>query len=133
MKVYLVDSSAWVSSFKEEGLTDLKELIKEQVGRDNVATTQIIILELLRGCHSKKEYNDMKVRFESLKILNLNQRTWEIAYGLGFELKRKGILVPTVDLLIASLCIENNCILLHHDKHFKKISEMTSLPTKDFM
>jgi predicted nucleic acid-binding protein len=58
---------------------------------------------------------------ESLDILPITPVVWEQAYELGFLLRRKGLTIPTVDLIIAALAVENRTFLLHHDEHFEMI------------
>jgi predicted nucleic acid-binding protein len=40
---------------------------------------------------------------------------------ISFNLRRKGITIPTTDLIIAGLAIENECQILTLDPHFKSI------------
>jgi predicted nucleic acid-binding protein len=58
---------------------------------------------------------------ESLDILPITPVVWEQAYELGFSLRRQGLTIPTVDLIIAALALENRTFLLHHDEHFEMI------------
>ncbi len=96
-------------------------------------TSPIIILELLQGCRSVGERDVLRTKLESLDILPLNQDIWEQAYELGFSLRRKGLTIPTVDLIIAALAIENKSLLLHHDEHYEMIvSHFPILQTKYF-
>ena len=46
-KKFLVDTSAWILSFKTTGQEGLKTLLKEAIERDRVVTTPVIALELL--------------------------------------------------------------------------------------
>ena len=48
----LVDTSAWIVSFKKAGSHDLKEFIRQAIVSGNAVTSPIIILELLQGCRS---------------------------------------------------------------------------------
>lgn len=96
-------------------------------------TTNIIILELLQGCRSKEEYEAMQSRLEALENLPLNDKVWEIAYLTGYELRKKGITVPTIDIIIASIAKTYNCDLLHHDKHFRIIAKHLNITAIDFI
>jgi len=81
----------------------------------------VIILELLQGCRTVAERDSLKIKLESLDILPITPPVWEQAYELGFTLRRKGLTIPTVDLIIAALALEENIFLLHHDQHFERI------------
>ncbi len=99
----LIDTSAWIVSFKKAGNEKLKERVVETLASLSAVTTNIIILELLQGCRDKKEYEAMKSRMEALEVQTMNEAVWETAYRVGYDLKRKGITVPTIDILISSL------------------------------
>ena len=117
----LIDTSAWIASFRKTGNHELKEFMKQAVVSGLTVTSPIIILELLQGCWSVGERDALKIKLESLDILSITSSVWEQAYELGFSLRRKGLTIPTVDLIIAALAIENKSLLLHHDGHFEMI------------
>jgi predicted nucleic acid-binding protein len=50
----LVDTSAWILSFRDSGSQKLKDNLRKALDTDRVVTTNIIILELLQGCRTKK-------------------------------------------------------------------------------
>jgi predicted nucleic acid-binding protein len=56
-----------------------------------------------------------------------------LAYRAGYDLRRKGITVPTIDILILSIAKVHNCSLLHHDKHFKLVAKHLGVITLDFI
>jgi len=132
-KKVVVDTSAWILSFKRTGQEKLKTFLKEAIGKDRVATTPLIVLELLQGCRTEKEYYNLKTRLESLEICSLENLSWERVYSFAFSLKRQGLTIPTVDILIAFLSIEKNYLLLHHDHHFRLIAEKSGLEAMDFL
>jgi predicted nucleic acid-binding protein len=129
----LIDTSAWIASFKKTGNHELKEFMKQAIVSGLAVTSPVIILELLQGCRSVGERDDLRTKLESLDILPIAQGVWEQAYELGFSLRRKGVTIPTVDLIIAALAIENKTLLLHHDDHFEMIvPHNPALQTKCF-
>src|SRR4030067_1185980 len=118
----LIDTSAWIVSFKKTGNESLKQKVVEAIASISRATTPVIVLELLQVCGDKKEYEAMKSRIEALEKLPVNDDVWEAAYRAGYDLRRKGITVPTIDILILSIAKIYNCSVLHHDKHFKLVA-----------
>ena len=129
----LIDTSAWISSFKKAGNVELKEFMRQAIVSGLAVTSPVIILELLQGCRSVGERDALKIRLESLDILSITLSVWEQAYELGFSLRRKGLTIPTVDLIIAALAIENETLLLHYDEHYKMIvPHIPTLRTKYF-
>lgn len=132
-KKILVDTSAWIVSFKRTGQERLKSFLKEAIDKNRVAITPLIVLELLQGCKTQREFDNLKKRLESLENCLLNDLAWERVYAFGFSLRRKGLTVPTVDILIAFISMERGCILLHHDHHFRKIAAHFDLNLIDFL
>jgi len=118
----LVDTSAWIVSFKKAGDPRLREFLRQSIMGGLVATCPIIVLELLQGCRSGEERDALKVKLESLEVLAITPSVWEKAYELGFTLRRKGLTIPATDLIIAALAMEEKSLLLHQDEHYEKIS-----------
>ncbi|MBM4339538.1 MAG: PIN domain nuclease [Deltaproteobacteria bacterium] len=128
-----IDSSAWIASFKKTGDEELKDFMRQAIVSGLAVTSPIIILELLQGCRSVGERDSLRTRLESLDTLPLTKDVWEQAYELGFSLRRKGLTIPTVDLIIAALAIEHKSLLLHHDEHYEMIApHFPILQTKYF-
>jgi predicted nucleic acid-binding protein len=90
-------------------------------------------LELLQGCRKKKELEALKSRLGSFESCSLENLSWEKLYLLAFILRKKGVTVPTLDILIAYLCIEKDYILLHYDHHFRVIAQHSELNAIDFL
>ncbi|MBI1821839.1 MAG: PIN domain-containing protein [Nitrospirae bacterium] len=132
-KKILVDTSAWILSFKKSGPEELQTFLKNGIDQNIILTTPLVILELLQGCKTEREYAEFKERFGSLDNCLLESIQWEKAYRFGFMLRKKGITVPTMDILIAFLSIENGCVLLHHDNHFRLIAKHSDLEALDFL
>ena len=129
----LIDTSAWIASFKKTGNQELKEFMRQAILSGLTVTSPVIILELLQGCRSIGERDALRTELESLDVLPIVQGVWERAYELGFLLRRKGLTIPTVDLIIAALAIENKSLLLHHDEHYEMMVPYTpALQTKYF-
>ncbi|PIX84760.1 MAG: VapC toxin family PIN domain ribonuclease [Nitrospirae bacterium CG_4_10_14_3_um_filter_53_41] len=132
-KRILVDTSAWVLSFKSSGHDKIKSFLKEAIDLNQIVITPFIILELLQGCKTEKEFDVLKTRLDSLESFTIEEMSWEEIYGFGFSLRRKGLTIPTMDILIAFLAIEKDLTLLHHDHHFRLIAKHSKLNAMDYM
>jgi predicted nucleic acid-binding protein len=116
------------------GSPELNEFMRQAIVSGLAVTSHIIILELLQGCRSVGERDALKNNLESLDILFITSPVWDHAYELGFSLRKKGLTIPTVDLIIIALSIENKILLLHHDEHFEMIvPHNPALQTKYFV
>jgi len=129
----LVDTSAWIVSFRKTGDPQLRDFLRQAIIAGMAVTGPIILLELLQGCKSIEERDALRMKLESLDLLLFSPSTWEQAYELGFALRRKGMTIPTTDILIAALAMENRTLLVHQDGHFEKIASVfPELRTKYF-
>ena len=128
----LVDTSVWITSFRRTSHLELKEFLKHCISSGFVATCPIVTLELLQGCRTGAERDNMRIRLESLDVFPISQSTWDRSYELGFSLGRKGLTLPTADLIIAAVALEHDAIVLHQDQHYKMIARHSPLRTKHF-
>jgi predicted nucleic acid-binding protein len=116
----LVDTSIWIEYFNKPDSNagkSLENLLKE--GR--VFLTGIILTELLQGAKIEKEFESILESMLALPFLETTLNTWIQAGRISFALRKKGITIPTTDLIIASLSLENNCKIFTLDLHFNKI------------
>jgi hypothetical protein len=130
-KLFLIDTSAWILGLKRNSSNQVKSILTEILDKDQSATTGIIILELLQGTRTKKEYTEILSDLSALHYFEENKEIWEKASQLGFDLRRMGKTIPSTDLLIASIALHYDLILLHADNHFEQIQEYTDLKTKN--
>ena len=130
-KLFLIDTSAWILGLKRNSSNQIKDILTEILDKDQSATTGIIILELLQGTRTEKEYTEIFSDLSALYYFEVNKEIWKRASQLGFDLRRKGKTIPSTDLLIASVALHYGLTLLHSDNHFEQIQEHTNLKTKN--
>jgi len=129
----LVDTSAWIVSFRKSGHEQMKKTLLEALDTLSVATTDIVILELLQGCRNRNEYDAMHARLTALETIPINEAVWDLSSTTGYELRREGITVPTLDIIIAAAAKIHDCSLLHHDRHFRTISKHLHINAVDYI
>jgi len=122
MDKVIIDTSAWIESFRPDSGKSFQQLVRDMIVQDLVLLPGIIKTELLRGTKNKKEYNQLGQMLKGLTSLAVAEDFWERLSNFSFQLFRKGITVPLTDTYIALLCIENQASLLHRDKHFDMIA-----------
>ena len=123
----LADTSAWIASFQSTGHEKLKQELKQALDKDALAVSGMVLCELLQGARSQAEYRNLHLRLQALHYLTTSEETWQRAARLSFELRKKGIAVPTTDLVIAQTALDHGCSLLHCDKHFDWIARHSDL------
>jgi len=86
-----------------------------------IITGDLILVEVLQGFKSDKDYSRALSIMSMLPVYNLLDREFAISAVEKYRyLRKKGITVrKTIDLIIASFCIDKNLVLLHNDKDFE--------------
>ncbi|MBI3950563.1 MAG: PIN domain nuclease [Acidobacteria bacterium] len=131
--VFLIDTSAWILVLRRDAPEKVKALVDQLLARDLAATTDVIFLELLAGSKTEKEFEELKQDLEAVLHFPIIQEFWIKAARLYFALRRKGITVPTIDVLIATIAIENGAGVVHADQHFDMLSQHTELKTRNLL
>jgi len=124
--MFLIDSSVWVEYLRPKGSVKVKERVRATLQREEAVSCGIIIVEILRGARNEKEFQILRDTLVSLPQIPLDDTVIERASRWGFLLDRKGKVVSTTDLLIASAAYKKAC-LLHSDTDFEVISSVADL------
>jgi predicted nucleic acid-binding protein len=128
--VILADTSAWVEYLRATGSPAhlrLRQLIAEG---DEVATTEVVVMELLAGAAGEEELTRLRRllgRFELLPVEGLAD--YEAAAQLYRRCRAGGETVRKLtDCLIAAVAIRSDADLLHRDQDFDVIARHAPLP-----
>jgi len=115
----LVDSSVWIDYFNGTDTPETDRL-DTLLGTEPVGLGDLILVEVLQGFRHNKDYETAKEILTSLTIFDLLGEDIAIKSADNFRLlRKKGITVrKTVDMIIATFCIENKLPLLHSDRDF---------------
>ena len=124
--MFLIDSSVWVEYFRPKGSQKVKERVKAILQREEAVSCGIVVLEILRGARNEKDFQILRDSLVSLPQISIDDTVIERASGWGFLLDRKGKVVSTTDLLIASAAYKKAC-LLHSDSDFQMIASAADL------
>ncbi|MCU7920535.1 MAG: PIN domain nuclease [Candidatus Thiodiazotropha sp. (ex Epidulcina cf. delphinae)] len=116
----LVDSSVWIDYFNGRTTPETEHLDK-LLGVEPVALGDLILTEVLQGFRPDKDYETAKQLLTSLSVFDLLGADMAIRCAENFRaLRRKGVTIrKTIDVIIATYCIENSLPLLHCDKDFE--------------
>ncbi len=127
----LADTSAWIDYFR--GIvaphTDLLDL---ELARSRIITGDLIIAEFLQGFREDREYMEARQIMDSLEYRDLVGRDIALAASQNYRiLRRAGITIrKTIDVIIATYCIENDIELIHNDRDFDPMEEKLGLRIK---
>ena len=125
----LIDTSAFIEFLNHTGSTFDREVERLIVNEEDVAIADIILTEILQGIRDDKEHEEMKTSLLSFPVYSLKDHNSYIAAAeLYRKCRKKGItLRSTVDLLIAQISIENDLALMHNDKDFDDIENVSGM------
>ncbi len=115
----LVDTSVWTDFFNGKSNREV-EILDGVLGYQGVAIGDLIMVELLQGFRSDKDYNTAKKYLLNLDLYNMLTPDLALLAAENYrKLWRKGVTVrKTADVIIATFCIENQIPLLYVDKDF---------------
>jgi predicted nucleic acid-binding protein len=115
----LVDSSVWVDYFNGNDTAETEKL-NELLGVELLGIGDLILTEVLQGFRTDADYHIAKDVLTSLTIFNLVGSEIAIKSAENYrELRKQGITIrKTIDVIIATFCIENGHSLLFCDRDF---------------
>lgn len=124
----LVDTSVWIDYFngiESEYTNSLDQLLTA----DTILLGDIILTELLQGFDSDKDFLLAKRALDPLDCVHIGGKSLAVQAASNFRfLRSRGITIrKTVDMLIASWCIEHQVSLLHNDRDFDQIATLLPL------
>lgn len=123
----LIDTSAWIAIDRPKQNPQIESKVSKVLDEDKAAICGIIRLELLSGAKTEKEYEELTTDLASLHYLSTPEEIWLKANRMAFSLRRIGLTIPSTDIMIACIAIENGCSLIHLDNHFNLIASKTRL------
>ncbi len=124
----VVDSSVWIAYFNGKTTRETK-LLDELLGVEPIMTGDLILAEVLQGFRTDGDFRRAKAVLDTLIFSRMVGRDIALASAGNYrKLRAKGVTVrKTIDVLIASFCIENGHRLLHADRDFDAIEEHLGL------
>ncbi len=115
----IVDSSAWIDYFNGK-ITRETEKLHQLLGQEPIGIGDLILTEVLQGFSSDTEYQEAKIAMDALNFFTFGGKAMALKSAENYRLlRKKGITVrKTIDVIIATFCIEQDFPLLHCDKDF---------------
>ena len=126
----LVDSSVWIDYFNGVETRETA-LLNDILGLEPIVIGDLILAEVLQGFRSDHDVRRARAALDTLIFEPMVGRDIAlISAGNYRTLRAKGVTVrKTIDMLIATFCMENGYILLHSDRDFDPIKEHLGLET----
>jgi predicted nucleic acid-binding protein len=125
--VHLADTSAWVWTRAVGG--ELRTAFDEDVIDGQVATCDMVRLELLYSARNATEFASLRVELDALPNCEIGVDEWQRALEVYDRLARQGGLhhrsVRHPDVLIAAAAEAVGIPVLHYDEDYDRIAAIT--------
>jgi predicted nucleic acid-binding protein len=129
--IELADTSAWTASGRR---ADVRRAFEESVLSGEIATCDAVALELLRTTQDAAGLERLRNDLDELRRCPISERAWRRAMDVMQILAERGPLhhrrVGIPDLLIAAAAEGADLPVLHYDRDFELIAEVTGQPVR---
>jgi predicted nucleic acid-binding protein len=117
--ILVADSSAWIAALRSKP-SPAKVMMLDAINNHTILIPDLVLAEVLRGARTEREAKVMAAEFDNLQTVDVVGASMARKAAAHFRyLRAKGITVRgTVDLLIATWCIETDLPLLHDDRDY---------------
>jgi len=131
-ELIVVDTDVVIDFFN--GVSPGAGVMLKLISRQEVALTSISVFELYAGIEGKRRLSQIETLIQGVTILPLDVIEAVIAGRIYTQLKSKGQLVGTHDILIAATCVANRVPLYTKNvAHFSKIEDILILTNNDIL
>ena len=122
----LVDTSVWIEASRRDGDLACKVGLENLLEEYEAAWCSPVKLEFMGGAR-KQDRKKLAFWFECIPYRSIEEKHWEAAMRLGWDLRDKGLTIPWNDILIATLAIDLDYRVYARDKHFDTMSKEVGL------
>ena len=128
----VVDTDVIIDFFR--GISPAAEVLSELISLEKAAMTAISVFELYAGIEGSKRLRQIETLVQGIPVLPLNALEAAIGGKIYTQLKSKGKLVGTHDILIAAICAVNDLPLYTKNiAHFSEIKDIRLLSPKEIL
>jgi len=126
----LVDSSVWIDYFNGK-TTGQTELLNVLLDRELVMTGDLIVAEVLQGFKEERDFDKARELLDTLICREMLGKNLALKSAQNYRLlRRRGVTTrKTIDVIIATFCVQNRILLLHNDKDFELMAKHLGLET----
>ena len=112
-------------------MTRETEILDTLLGVEPIVIGGIILAEVLQGFRNDRDFRRARTALDTLIFEPMTGRDVALASARNFRaLRARGVTVrKTIDMLIATFCMERRYLLLHSDRDFDPIAEHLGLET----
>lgn len=125
----LVDTSIWIAVFRSKNPYRIEDAIEF----DEIITCLPVIQEILQGFREERAYRTARNAMLALPIVEspMEESLFLEAAELYRSARRRGLTIrSSVDCLIAACALRHNVPVLHRDRDYKFLCEISPLKAK---
>lgn len=110
---------------------DPVDLLLEAVGGGDLHICGMVRLEVLRGLRIPNVRSKMEAAFDLMLNVPTDNRLWEEATEIAWNLDRRGSAIPSTDILVATCAIRAEAALFTFDRHFQAVPGLRVIGSLD--
>ena len=124
----VADSSVWIDLFRDAPHAHV-ELLSRALQRERVVLGDLVLCEVLRGLRTPRDVILVEDYFAAFDVVDMGGARLARRAAANYRtLREQGITTrKTVDLLIATWCLDNDAWLLHRDRDFDPFERVFGL------
>lgn len=115
----MVDSNVYIDLLKVR--TDPSRILGHWAGERNLAVCGMVRMEVLRGLKAPRVYQSIANFMDVMINVRTGDSFWDEAAALAWQLDRRGQVIPSQDIIIATCAIRLGAAILTSDAHFRVI------------
>ena len=131
--IALIDTSAWIWAEQNPGEEATQDLLTA-LSMGTIAACAPVRLEVLRGAENVARFEQMSRQLGGLVDAPIDASVSALATSIQRDLAAlpgsKHRSTPAIDLLVAAAAIEADMALIHRDRDFEAIAEITRQPLR---
>jgi len=127
--MYLVDTSVWIRHFSKKDPFDLRSVCAP----DDRVLCPPVYQEILQGIRDDVVLRDLKTILGAGEMVEapMGLDVWAEAAELYRSARRRGFTIrSSVDCLIAVCALRNHLTVLHHDRDYDLLAQVSGLNVK---
>ena len=124
----LVDSSVWIAHLRSLDTRAVRAL-RSLEDTDMILVGDIVLLEVLQGARDEAHAIRIENDLRAFRVEPMMDEQRAIRAARNYRLLRaRGVTIrKTVDVIIATFCLDRNHALLHDDRDFDAFAEILGL------
>ena len=119
MESVLLDTSIWIDALRGK-TPNIVALTQGLLNDDRALTCGPVIFEIKRGLRLPERKKILPL-FDALIRLSFDEAILDAAGDLDASLRKKGVTIPPMDVLIAQICLHHKVVLFSLDEHFRSV------------